>query len=96
MKTFTEFKRFISADNKLGVIFYPQDNSVIEPNILKYLNYKIRFSLRKCNLIYWNMLKQLYISSDDIFKFLKRGVSYRESITTLMVRVLRENVAKNV
>lgn len=56
----------------------------------------MQFSLRKCNLIYWNMLKQLYISSDDMFKFLKGGVSYRESITALMVRVLRENVAKNV
>lgn len=96
MKTFAEFKRFMSTDNKLGVIFYPHENSVIEPNILKYLNYKIGFSLRKCNLIYWNMLKQLYISSDDMLKFLKGGVRYRESITTLMVRVLRENVAKNV
>lgn len=56
----------------------------------------MQFSLRKCNLIYWNMLKQLYISSDDMFKFLKEGVSYRESMTALMVRVLRENVAKNV
>lgn len=52
----------------------------------------MQFSLRKCNLIYWNMLKQLYISSDDMFKFLKD----KESMTALMVRVLRENVAKNV
>lgn len=92
MKTFIEFKKLI-PNNKLGVSC---NNSVIEPNILKCLNYKMQFSLRKCNLIYWNMLKQLYISSDDMFKFLKGGVSYRESMTALMVRVLRENVAKNV
>lgn len=95
MKIFTEFKKLI-PNNKLGVISHPCNNSVIEPNILKCLNYKMQFSLRKCNLIYWNMLKQLYISSDDMFKFLKGGVSYRESMTALMVRVLRENVAKNV
>lgn len=96
MKTFTEFKNFISSNNKLGTIFHPYDNSVIKPNILKYLNYRIEFSLRKCNLIYWNTLKQLYMPSDDILKFLKGRISYRESMAALMVRVLRKNIAKNV
>ena len=97
MKTFTEFKEHVNLREPLGVIFRPYgDAATLLPNIFKHISFKVSCNLRKSNLIYWNILRQHYISSSDIVKFSKKKLRYIESVGKLMVRALMKNRAKDL